>query len=164
KFALVAPAGTVTVGGTVATGELLELSDTAAPPVGAGCVSVMVPVALFPPSTALGLKVRLLGTGAAVPQTLGVPEPPQTCGDAHVPHASQPPAPSRMAPQFFPCSEHEVLGVSGPQTFAAPPPPQVNEPLQVPQLSVVPHPSDIVPQFFPTAEQDTGAQAGGGMT
>jgi hypothetical protein len=164
KFALVDPPGTVTFDGTVATGVLLELSVTTAPPDGAGSVSVTVPVELLPPATAFGLKVRVCGTGGGVPQTFGVPAPPQISGEAQVPQANHPPAPSGIAPQFFPSSEHEVVGVSGPHTFAIPPPPQVREPLQVPQLSVPPQPSDIVLQFLPSEAQVTGAQVGGGIT
>ena len=45
KFALAAPAGTVTVLGTLARAELLR-NCTVSPPEGAGAVSVIVPVAL----------------------------------------------------------------------------------------------------------------------
>ena len=51
----VAPAGTVTVAGTVATGLLL-LSDTAAPPLGAGALRVTETDAEVPPCTVLGLR------------------------------------------------------------------------------------------------------------
>ena len=164
KFALVEPPGTVTLDGTMATGALLEFSVTTAPPAGADCVSVTVPVELLPPATAFGLNVRLLGTGGCVPQTFGVPEPPQIWDEVQVPQASHPPAPSGIAPQFFPCAEHEVVGATGPQTLATPPPPQVKDPLQAPHVSVPPQPFDIVPQFLPTEAQVTGAQVGAGMT
>lgn len=44
KVAEVAPAGTVTDVGTVATAVLLEVSVTTVPPVGAGPVRVTVPL------------------------------------------------------------------------------------------------------------------------
>src|SRR3989441_11698504 len=53
--ALVAPAGTVTVAGTVAAAVLSLDSVTCAPPVGAGPSSVAVPVELLPPVTVVGL-------------------------------------------------------------------------------------------------------------
>ena len=56
KLALVPPAGTVTLEGTVAAGLLLE-SVTCAPPAGAGAFSVTVPVEELPPVTLVGLTV-----------------------------------------------------------------------------------------------------------
>ncbi len=53
KVALVAPAATVTLAGTV-TAALLSCSVTTAPPDDAAAVSVTVPVALFPPVTDVG--------------------------------------------------------------------------------------------------------------
>ena len=57
KIALVAPARTVTLAGTVATAVLLLERDTTAPPVGAGPLSVTVPVEGVPPMTLLGFTV-----------------------------------------------------------------------------------------------------------
>jgi hypothetical protein len=54
KFALVAPAGTVTLEGTLVALELSD-SDTMAPPLGAAALMVTVPVAEFPPTTLVGL-------------------------------------------------------------------------------------------------------------
>ena len=54
KFALVAPAVTVTLDGTVAAVALLE-RETGNPPAGAPDVSLTVPVALLPPVTLVGL-------------------------------------------------------------------------------------------------------------
>jgi hypothetical protein len=66
NFALVAPADTVTLAGTVATAVLLLERVTITPPVGAGSDSVTVPVDGLPPVTVLGLRVSELRAGAAV--------------------------------------------------------------------------------------------------
>src|SRR5882762_864745 len=55
NVALVAPAPTVTLGGTLAAPLLLE-SATCAPPVGAGPLNVTVPVEEFPPATLVGFS------------------------------------------------------------------------------------------------------------
>jgi hypothetical protein len=55
KVVVLEPAGTVTVVGTVASGELLE-SGTETPLVGADAVSVSVAVELEPPTNELGLN------------------------------------------------------------------------------------------------------------
>ena len=57
KLALVFPACTVTLDGTVATDVLLLESVTTAPPEGAAAVRVTVPVDLFPPLTMVGFRV-----------------------------------------------------------------------------------------------------------
>ena len=67
NVAVVAPAGTVTLGGTLAAPLLLE-SATCAPPVGAGPVNVTVPVEEFPPVTLVGFsesEERVGGGGGA---------------------------------------------------------------------------------------------------
>ena len=56
KVALVAPAATVTLDGTLAAAVLLLESVTCAPPVGAGPLSVTVPVEEFPPVTLVGFS------------------------------------------------------------------------------------------------------------
>jgi hypothetical protein len=58
KVALVDPAGTVTLAGTVAAAVLLLNNETARPPDGAAEVRVMVPVAELPPTTAVGLRLN----------------------------------------------------------------------------------------------------------
>ena len=56
NVALLAPAATVTLAGTVAVAVLLLVRATAAPPVGAGPLSVTVPVEGDPPVTLAGLS------------------------------------------------------------------------------------------------------------
>jgi hypothetical protein len=63
KFALVAPAGTVTVPWTVATVVLLLLREITAPPEGAAPVSDTVPVDALPPTTEAGFSVTELTPG-----------------------------------------------------------------------------------------------------
>jgi len=58
KDALVAPAATVTLERTLATVVSLLESVTCASPVGAGPLSVTVPVEEFPPVTLVGLSVK----------------------------------------------------------------------------------------------------------
>src|SRR5262245_54233435 len=68
KVALVAPTGTVTLPGTVATAGLLLESVTTAPPVGAAAVRVVVPVEEVGPTTLVGVtdtEDRVAGVGAA---------------------------------------------------------------------------------------------------
>ena len=69
NVALVAPATTVTLEGTVAAAVLLLESATAAPPAGAAPLSVTVPVEdCVPPITLVGLSVsdeRVAGGGGA---------------------------------------------------------------------------------------------------
>ena len=60
--ALVLPAATVTLPGTVAA-VLLSVNVTTAPPEGAGPVKVTVPVELLPPVTLVGLTLRELTPG-----------------------------------------------------------------------------------------------------
>ena len=67
KVALVAPAGTVTLEGTVAAPVLLLESRTWAPPAGAGPLSVTVPVEdCTPPTTLVGLSVSEETIGSTV--------------------------------------------------------------------------------------------------
>ena len=56
KVAVLAPAATVTLAGTVAAVLFLD-SVTTAPPAGAGPLSLTVPVAEFPPTSVLGLRL-----------------------------------------------------------------------------------------------------------
>ena len=68
KVALIAPAGTVTLEGTLAAPLLLE-SEICAPPAGAGALRVTVPVEdCSPPMTLVGFSVndeRVGGGGGA---------------------------------------------------------------------------------------------------
>src|SRR5215207_1219620 len=82
KEALVAPAGTVTDAGTLATALELE-SDTASPPVGAAPESATVPVELAPEVTVDGLSVSAVAlgptaTGSRVSVADNVTPPPDT--------------------------------------------------------------------------------------
>jgi len=68
NVALLAPAATVTLAGTVAVDVLLLVRVTAAPPAGAGPLSVTVPIEEDPPLTVVGLSaidesVGLIGGG-----------------------------------------------------------------------------------------------------
>ena len=67
KVAWVAPAGTVTLEGTVAAPVLLLESATTAPPAGAGPFSLTVPVEVpsGPPTTLVGLRLRELTIGGS---------------------------------------------------------------------------------------------------
>src|SRR5437899_11822693 len=77
KVALVAPAGTVTLEGTVATPVLLLESRTWAPPAGAGPLSVTVPVEdCTPPTTLVGLSVSEETMGGAAVSEAGLDAPP----------------------------------------------------------------------------------------
>jgi len=57
KVALVAPAGTVTLAGTVATVASLLESVTTAPPAGAAALRVTVPIEVLPLVTLTGLRL-----------------------------------------------------------------------------------------------------------
>jgi len=63
KVPLLAPAGTVTLAGTVAEAVKLLVSVTTEPPAGAGPESCTVPVEGLPPVTVLGASVSDEGVG-----------------------------------------------------------------------------------------------------
>jgi hypothetical protein len=78
NVALVAPAATVTLDGTVAANVLSLLSDTTAPPAGAGPLSVTVPVEGLPPTTLDGFTPNELNptaTGVTVRGAVRVTPP-----------------------------------------------------------------------------------------
>src|SRR5207247_2161983 len=60
KEALVAPSGTTTDSGTVASAWLLLESPTTTPPGPAGCASVTRPAAVWPPTAGFGETVSAL--------------------------------------------------------------------------------------------------------
>ena len=66
NVAVVAFAATVTLLGTLPTEVLLLTNVTAAPPEGAGVLSVTVPVEEFPPTTVAGFRETEL-----IPETVG---------------------------------------------------------------------------------------------
>lgn len=65
NVALVNPAGTVTLDGTLVTAVLLLVSATTAPPAGAGPLSVTVPVEELPPIALDGFIASEVSTGAS---------------------------------------------------------------------------------------------------
>jgi hypothetical protein len=69
KVAVVVPALTVTLVGTVAALVLLLDSETVAPPAGAGPLKVRVPVEVFPPMTEVGLNTTDRGVGGFTVRT-----------------------------------------------------------------------------------------------
>ena len=73
KVAVVAPAATVMLVGTVATAVLLLESATSAPPAGAADVSVTVPCEELPPTTLAGLSESV--ESVVVPDEGGVVAP-----------------------------------------------------------------------------------------
>ncbi len=66
KLALLAPAGTVTLAGTLATAALLLDRVTTAPPAGAAVVRLAVPVAAVGPTTLVGFTDTADRLAAAV--------------------------------------------------------------------------------------------------
>ena len=71
NVALLAPAATVTVAGTVAAAVLPLIRETTAPPVGAGPLSVTVPVEdCAPPVTLVGFSVSVESVGEACGATV----------------------------------------------------------------------------------------------
>jgi hypothetical protein len=70
NVALLAPAATVTVAGTVAAAVLPLIRETTAPPVGAGPLSVTVPVEGDPPVTLVGFSVSEERVGRACGSTV----------------------------------------------------------------------------------------------
>ena len=72
KFALVAPEGTVTLEGTVATEVLPLVRETTVPPEGAAPLRVTVPCEVFPPTTVVGLRLNEERVGPEPPEPVTV--------------------------------------------------------------------------------------------
>ena len=70
NVALLAPAATVAVAGTVAAAVLPLIRETTAPPAGAGPLSVTVPVEGDPPVTLVGFNVSEESVGRACGSTV----------------------------------------------------------------------------------------------
>ena len=75
NVAVVDPAATVTLAGTVAA-ALLDASVTTIPPTGAADVNVTVPVLAVPPVTDVGFNATVLSTGAVIPRDADWLTPP----------------------------------------------------------------------------------------
>ena len=82
---LVDPAAIVTLAGTVATEVLLLDKEKAAPPVGAGPLSVISPVEVFPPLTLVGLSLseNEVGEGCGEDGDDGEEVPPGAAAPPH---------------------------------------------------------------------------------
>jgi hypothetical protein len=90
-----------------------------------------------------------------VPQTFGVPAPPQIVLPVHadVPQSRTPPQPSAIFPHWFAPQvvSGEHAAPSGPrsepppQTLSVPPPPQISGNVHEPQLAATPASSTVVP-------------------
>ena len=76
KFAALAPAGTVTLAGTVATAGLVLRSATTAPPAGAAALRVTVPIEAAPPVTLWGLRLNEERLGRVTVSTAELLAPP----------------------------------------------------------------------------------------
>jgi hypothetical protein len=87
KVALVDPAGTVTLAGSDAALELSE-TETSAPPLGAAALSLTVPVADVPPTTAVGLNATdesaAVGDGGFTPSAANSVELPSVAASCTV--------------------------------------------------------------------------------
>jgi len=79
NVALLAPAATVTLAGTVAAAVLPLIRETAAPPLGAGLLRVTVPIEVDPPVTLVGLSAIAESVaepgGVTVSEAVLVPPP-----------------------------------------------------------------------------------------
>ena len=79
NVALLAPAATVTLAGTVAAAVLPLIRETAAPPLGAGPLRVTVPIEGDPPVTLVGLSAIAESVaepgGVTVSEAVLVPPP-----------------------------------------------------------------------------------------
>jgi hypothetical protein len=92
------------------------------------------------------------------PQTLGVPPPPQVCGETHAPQLRLCPHPSLIVPQLAPTCAHVVAAHCTPHTFGVPPPPHVDGAMHAPHWSTLPQPSLMDPQLAPACAQVVAMQ------
>jgi hypothetical protein len=87
-----------------------------------------------------------------------MPDPPQVCGEVHMPQSTRPPHPSASGPQFALASA-QVIGTHVlPHTYGVPPPPQVWPIGQVPQSRTPPQPLPAGPHWMFWAAQVVGVQ------
>ncbi len=112
------------------------------------------------PSSAQVFGVQASTPPSGIPQTFGIPPPPQVSGTVHVPQSSVPPQQSEAMPQSKPRSAQGVgPGQSKPHWCPSQPNPHIRPTGQVPQSRTCPQPSSAVPQLKPCSAQVIDTQA-----